>query len=225
MDIITGNLGTNTRHTATPSEPMLCYAHDFDKNETTDPVLAHHENGKIYPKMRKFVMQQQMPPIKKEFLKAHDYAAATIEDMFSKKGLKDANVFKAYTLETSIWVNNNGTFTQKAMPIQAQMSPVFGIATYDANKDGHLDVLMVGNKYGLEVETSPCLSSNGNLFYGDGNGNFSWVNNSKSGFWATKEARDLLIISDQNQQPIIIVSNNDDNAQVFNKSNKGNNIQ
>ena len=223
MDLLTGNLGTNTRHTATPSEPMLCYAHDFDKNETLDPVVAYYENGKIYPRMRKFVMQQQMPLIKKEFLKAHDYASATMEDMFGEKGLSDAKVFKAFTLETNLWVNEGGRFVQRALPPQAQMSPVFGIATHDVNNDGHLDILMAGNKYGYEVETNPCLSSNGHLFYGDGKGNFKWADNAKSGFWAIREARDLIIVPDGKNQPMIIVSNNNNDVQVF-SINPANNL-
>ena len=218
IDLIAGNMGTNTRYTATAEEPFMCYAHDFDQNGTVDPVLAHYENGKIYPKMRKGVMVQQMPFIKKEYLKAHDYAGATIQDLFGEKGLSEAKVMEAFTLETCIWENQNGKFVQKVLPLQAQVAPVYGIAVSDYNQDGNLDIYLVGNKYGLEVETNRCDASNGSILLGDGNNNFKWTNNSNTGFWAVYEARDIVIINDDPNETFIIVSNNDDKIQVYKKS-------
>ena len=37
-------------------------------------------------------------------------------------------------------------------------------------------------------------AGNGTLLLGDGKGNFSWLNNIFSGFWAMREARDLAML-------------------------------
>jgi hypothetical protein len=74
---------------------------------------------------------------------------------------------------------------------------------------------MAGNKYGFEVETNPCDAGIGVLLLGDGKGNFSWVDNLTSGFWAMQEARDLRVLHGAGGKRQIIVANNNGKTQVF----------
>lgn len=215
IDLVTGNLGTNTRLTATVKEPLMCYAYDFDRNDAIDAVMAYYEKGQIYPLIHKGVMVKQMPSLKKRFIYAREYAAAAISDIFEEKDLDEAIVMKANMLETCWWENQNGKFVRHLLPTQAQVSPVFGILIYDFNADGHADILLVGNKYGMEVETGRCDAGNGTLLIGDGKGKFAWVNNIQSGFWASKEARDLVLLNSRDGKYTIVVSNNNDAAQVY----------
>ena len=101
------------------------------------------------------------------------------------------------------------------MPVQAQAAPVFGILTYDFTGDGNLDILLAGNKYGLEVETGPSDAGIGTLLQGDGQGGFTWVNNTTSGFWAPDEVRDLALLKGSGGKITVLVGNNDGSAQVF----------
>ncbi len=215
LDLITGNLGLNTRFTSSLEAPFFCYAKDFDKNGTIDPIVAYSEGGKIYPLMQKDVMTKQMPMLKKKYLYAKDYASATVSDIFSQKELDDALNLSCYQMETCWWENKAGKFIRHSLPIQAQISPVQGIVCEDFNGDGHIDLLMAGNKYGFEVETNACDAGNGVLFLGDGQGNFSWLNNLQSGFWAMREARDLTTLRGTNGKRIIVVANNHSGLQIF----------
>lgn len=215
LDLVTGNFGLNTRYAASENAPMTFYANDFDKNESIDPVLAFYEGDKVYPFVQKDVMIKQMPFLKKRFIYAKDYAKATIQDIFPKQDLDAALVLKAFTLETCWWENKGGKFVRHALPKQAQVAPVFGIIAHDFNKDGNPDILMAGNKYGMEVETNRCDAGNGILLVGDGKGNFTWMDNTKSGFWATKEARDLALLQAAEGKVKILVSNNHDKLQIF----------
>ena len=215
LDLVTGNLGTNTRLIATDEEPLLCYAYDFDRNDAIDPVLAYYENHKIYPLIQKDVIIKQMPSLKKRFIYAREYAAATINDVFDKKDLDEALVMSAFVLETCWWENQGGRFVRHILPIQAQVAPVFGILVHDFNADGYPDILLAGNKYGIEVETGRCDAGNGTLLAGDGKGGFSWINNTQSGFWASKEVRDLALLNGADGKITVLVSNNNNAAQVY----------
>lgn len=215
LDLVTGNLGLNTRLTATADAPLRCFAKDFDNNGTLDPIVAYHEDGKLYPLMQKEVLNKQMPPLKKRFLYAKDYSMATMDKVWPQKDLDAALNLYCYTLETCWWENQGGKFVRRSLPIQAQVSVVQGIAVGDFNGDGKTDLLLAGNKYGLEVETNRCDAGNGTLLLGDGKGNFSWANNLNTGFWAMKEARDLAVLRGAGGKRIFIVSNNNGKVQVW----------
>ncbi|MCF8247654.1 MAG: CRTAC1 family protein [Saprospiraceae bacterium] len=215
LDIVTGNFGQNSRYAATEKEPITFFAKDFDSNGSIDPVLTFYEDGKLYPLVQKDVLIKQMPGLKKRFIYAKDYAVATISDIFSQKDLDASLTLKAYMLQTCWWENQGGKFVRHEFPIQAQISPVFGIVIHDFNNDGNLDVLMAGNKYGMEVETNRCDSGNGIFLAGDGKGNFNWIDNTKSGFWAIKEVRDMALLQAPNNKVKLVVSNNNDKLQVY----------
>ena len=77
--------------------------------------------------------------------------------------------------------------------------------------------LLAGKKYGFEVETNPCDAGNGVLLLGDGKGNFKTMDNVASGFWADKEARDLVMLKAAGGKSIFVVVNNNDALRVFTK--------
>lgn len=151
-------------------------------------------------------MVKQMPVLKKKFLYAKDYAKATMSDVWPQKDLNAALNLAVYSMETCWWENQGGKFVRHSLPIQAQTSPVQGIACGDFNDDGKVDILLAGNKYGFEVETNACNAGNGTLLLGDGKGNFSWLDNTLSGFWAMSEARDLAMLRGSGGKRIFLVA-------------------
>ncbi len=215
LDLVTGNLGLNTRFSVSAEAPLRCFAKDFDNNGTLDPITAYYENGKLYPLMQKEVLNKQMPILKKKFLYAKDFGYATMDQVWPQKDLDASLNLFCYVLETCWWENQGGKFVRHSLPLQAQTSVVQGIITGDFNGDGKIDLLLAGNKYGLEVETNRCDAGNGTLLTGDGKGHFSWYNNMESGFWAMREARDMLSLNSTGGKQLIIVSNNNDSPQVY----------
>lgn len=118
-------------------------------------------------------------------------------------------------METCWWENQGGKFVRHSLPTQAQVSVVQGIVVEDFNGDGNPDILLAGNKYGFEVETNRCDAGNGTLLLGDGKGNFSWMDNTMSGFWAMREARDLAMLRSSGGKHVFVVANNNSPMQVF----------
>ncbi len=214
MDLVTGNFGLNTRFAASPEAPFGCYAKDFDNNGTLDPIVTHFEGKNNFPLVQKEVMVKQMPSLKKKYLYAAVYSETTIDQMWGKT-LDDALHLVAYNLESCWWENQGGKFVRHNLPYQVQSSAIQGIVIEDLNGDGYLDLLMAGNKYGMEVGTGRYDAGNGVLLTGDGKGNFNWVNNLQSGFWAMRDARDVALIRGAGGKRTFLVANNNSGLQVF----------
>ena len=215
MDLVTGNMGLNTRFTASVDAPLLCYAKDFDRNETIDPVMAFPEDGIYYPLIQQPIMVKQMPSLKKKFLYASDYAKAPLNEIFSQKDLDSAYTTRCNELRTCWWENQGGKFVLHELPRQAQTAPVFGIVCADFNNDGFMDLLLAGNKSGFEPDSGACDAGVGTLLLGDGKGNFAWLDNMASGFWAMREVRDLSLLRGAGGTKLVVVANNNSGLQLY----------
>jgi hypothetical protein len=215
VDLVTGNLGLNSRYAASTEYPLGCYGKDFDKNGIIDPIITYFEKGKEYPIVQKDALTKHMPGLKKKLLYASQYGHAEIADVWPTSELKTSLQLKAYTLETCWWENKNGKFILRKLPRYAQSAPVQGIVVADFNADNIPDILMAGNKKGFEVETGPIDAGNGTLLIGKGSGNFEWLNNTLTGFWAQGEVRDITRLQGKNNTYTIVVGNNNQPLQLF----------
>jgi hypothetical protein len=118
-------------------------------------------------------------------------------------------------MQTAVLINlgKNG-FMLKKLPIQAQISPVFAIATDDFDHNGTMDILLGGNFYRTKPELARYDASYCTLLLNDGQGNFAAQ---KAGTNLTNiggEVRGFEIIKNK-QKNILIVAKNNAPAQVF----------
>lgn len=171
--------------------------------------------GKCFPFIQRDLLVSQCPSLKKRFLYARDYSNATVDLIFPKKDLDAGQNLRAETLETCWFENNGGLFILRQLPNEAQISPANGIAVADFTGDGKPDILLAGNKHGFDSETNRCDSGNGTLLSGDGRGNFSFVGNPRSGFWAGGEVRDIVLVKGAGGRRQVIVANNSGATKVF----------
>ena len=219
LDLVSGNLGLNSRLMATAEEPLRVFAGDFDGNHDIEPIVTYSEDGINFPLVQKRVMAQQVPVIKKKYLLSDNYSRAGIEDIFPKAMLKKSINLFAHTLASCWWENREGQFVRHDLPNPAQVAPINAIRCGDFTGDGQVDLLMAGNKYGLEVETNRLDAGSGILLQGDGQGKFTFIENHESGFWATLEARDLAVLRGAENKQYILVANNNGPVQLFKVQN------
>ncbi len=215
LDLLAGNWGLNTRLTAAGSAPLRCYARDFDGNGSVDPILTYVQDDKEYPLMRQDAMIKQIPALKKRFIYAKVYGAATIDDIYPAKERQSGVTLAAYTLANSWWENKNGKLIQHVLPLPAQTAPGLALEVADFNGDGFQDLLLGGNKYGVEVETGRCDAGIGALLLGDGKGKFQYLPNVSAGIWIPGEVRDLACLKGKNNRITLVVGNNNAKMQVF----------
>ena len=90
-------------------------------------------------------------------------------------------------------------FTKKPLPVQAQYSPVYGITSLDANKDGKKDLLLAGNNSWTRIKFGRYSANHGILLIGDGKGNFTYVPQWQSGLNIRGNVRSLQAVTTGNR--------------------------
>ncbi len=197
-DLVIGNLGLNTQCKVSDKEPAELYYKDFDGNGTIEPILCFYIQGKSYPFLSRDEVVSQINGMSKKFQHYHDYADATLQDVFTPEQLKDAGRLTANILTTTYFERgNNGKFHIKNLPAQAQFSPVFTITPIDYNKDGNEDLLLCGNINHARLRFGNYDANYGVLLKGDGKGNFTYINQQQSGFKLKGDVRSVLNINDK----------------------------
>ena len=118
-------------------------------------------------------------------------------------------------MQSTDFINDkNGKITAKPLPMQAQLSPMYGMAVNDFDKDGNLDILMGGNFYQSKPEVGIYDASYGVLLKGDGKGNFTALTTQQSGVNIKGAVRDILPIQ-VGKKKVILVAKNNDNVQLM----------
>lgn len=210
IDFVAGNHGLNSRFRASEQKPVDMWVSDFDQNGTVEQIICTYEGDKSYPMVLRHDLLSQIPSLKKKYLKYESYKNQTITDIFSEEQLKSSVKAEAKTLVTSIILNNGaGQFEVKALPIEAQFSPVYGISIDDYDKDGLADILLGGNIYRVKPEVGRYDASYGTFLKGDGKGNFKTVLGRDCGLKLEGEARDIKRIKIKGQDLILIARNNE----------------
>jgi hypothetical protein len=209
LDIIAANHGTNSRFEASVEKPLCLHINDFDNNGTTDHIMCSYVGDKAYPLALRHDLVQQLPGLKKQFLKYEDYALKTIEDIFTEEQRKQMLTLKVEEMETTLFLNDNGVYKKQSLPSEIQYSPIYAIQTFDFDDDGFLDIVMGGNLYEAKPEIGRYDASKGAFLKGDGKGDFTYVKNSESGFLVDGQIRDLDIIKIKNKVHLVVARNND----------------
>ena len=208
-DYIIGNLGKNNKFKATKEHPFKVYANDFDNNGTNDVVLAKFYKNDYVPMRGRECTSLQMPYVAEKFKDYHSFASSKLIDILPEDKVKTGIVYEISNFESIILINDKGVLKRKPLPIEAQVSPIKSSLVDDFNADGFKDILLVGNHYGVEVETTRYDAGHGALLLGDGHHNFTSSPPSVSGFHVPFDSRTVLPITIHKKKTLLITNNND----------------
>ncbi|MGB5264820.1 MAG: VCBS repeat-containing protein, partial [Lutimonas sp.] len=207
MDIIAGNLGLNYKFHASKEKPFHVYTKDFDFNGTEDVFLAKYYNDKQVPVRGKGCSAQQMPHLAQKIPSYTDFASRDLEGILGP-GIKSALHYQATEFRSGIFRNGPDGFVFEPFGNQVQSSPINSILYDDFDSDGLKDILMAGNNYQSEVETTRADAGIGSFLKGDGMGKFTYFSNLESGFFANKDVRDMIEIKLGTDRFILVANNN-----------------
>jgi hypothetical protein len=208
IDLIAGNLGTNSQLSAKPDQPLELYAGDFDGNGSIDPLMFYYVQGKSWPFPAMEDMITQIPPFKKKFIYFKDYADAGLHDILNDQMLKTAMHLKAVTLHSTVFRNEGNKFTATPLPDAAQVAPIRALAWTDLNGDGHPDLLTAGNMSMVKVKLGSMDGNHGLVLAGDGKGHFEPVAYGRSGMNLRGDARGLGVIKRGGRKCVLAGVNN-----------------
>ena len=207
-DIIVGNLGLNTLLRASTNEPISLIYKDFDKNGSVDPIMTHYIQGKSYPFASRDELLDQMYAMRSKYTSYASYSDTQINTLFSPSDLKDAATLKVTELETIYLENTPTRFIRHTLPASAQFAPVYSMTLLDYNKDGHMDVIMAGNQSSIRIRMGVIDANFGELFKGDGKGNFSAVPQTISGLSITGDTKSLQLVKIKEESFLLVGVNN-----------------
>jgi hypothetical protein len=161
-------------------------------------------------------MIKQINPMRGRFASYASYAKVSFEESFLPEEIKNAYIVKSECFESSYFENKgNGRFVRKALPIQAQFAPVYGMLVNDFDGDGNLDVLLTGNAYSSEASTGRYDAMTGLVLAGDGKGDFIPVGSAVTGFKADGDVKSVALVPSPSGTSRILVGNNSDRMQSF----------
>ncbi|QHT71508.1 VCBS repeat-containing protein [Rhodocytophaga rosea] len=220
-DYMAGNLGLNTRFRASKKEPLCVYGADYNKDGRIDPVMSYYNGGEKYILHARDELVDQIPAMRGRFRSYRSYAEASFEDSFLPQELAGAYVLCSEWMESSYIENKGkGKFALKALPIEAQVAPLYGMVAGDYDGDGNEDVLAVGNSYSTEVATGRYDALQGVLMKGDGRGGFRVVKARESGFMADRDGKGMARLVSGKGRELIVIGNNADSLQVYGVNRK-----
>ncbi len=216
LDFIIGNEGKNLHYKPSEEQRIKMWVNDFDNNGTIEQIITQRLEGRDMPMHQKKEIVTQLVSLKKQNLKASEYATRSIQELFPENIIDNSLVREVNTSATIIAVNNgNGSFTTIELPAQTQLSCVCGITCADVNNDGSLDIIMGGNDFEFKPQFSRLDGNYGSVLLNDGNLNFNWQNYNESGFLVKEEIKHIRQFHDAAGNAYIIVAINDEKPRVF----------
>jgi enediyne biosynthesis protein E4 len=217
-DLLAGNLGHNCKYRVSSAEPMMLFAKDLDGNGSIDPVPFYYirdskSSKQLYPAINRDMLADQVPAVKKKFLKHQVYATAAFSDIIPEK--KDLVELKCNETGSCYFENTGtGNFIKHVLPVEAQFAPVNAILCEDIDNDGINDLLLAGNDYHTEVMTGRYDASYGLFLKGTKNG-FVPVPPVQSGFIVNGDVRSMAIVNTKNKGKLVVTAVNNDSLRIF----------
>jgi enediyne biosynthesis protein E4 len=215
MDFVVANHGLNSQFKATADHSVTMHLNDFDRNGTIEHIIGTYKGDKNYPLALRHELINQMPTLKKKYLKYDSYKNQTITDIFTPQELEKTIALEAFVLSTSVLINNGGKFTLKPLPVEAQVSTLYGIEIGDFDGDKIKDIVLAGNLYGTKPQVGRYDASYGVFLKGAGGGKFVAVASKASGLLVDGEVRDIITLTNKSNQKYIVFSRNGDSIVSF----------
>ncbi len=223
IDYVATNMGRNTYRRAGLTHPELIFYGDFDNSGKKHIVEAYFKNeeGRMvcYPRAEFMAAGGAMRFLLREVQTFHNYASASLGELYGVEKLAAADTFRANQMDSSVLVNRgDGTFEIRSLPRLAQISPGFGVALSDVDLDGFTDCYLVHNHFTAAEEIGIMGSGLGLLLRGTGDSAepFVPVWPGESGLEVPGDAKSLAAVDlNQDGRKDFVVGLNDDSPEIF----------
>ena len=208
LDMILGNLGTNTKITASADKPMQMFIKDFDDNGKIEHLIYTYREGeyKLFP--TKDELTSQLISLKKKFVNYQEYSRAAQDEIIPSEWKNGAIKREIHELRSCIFINSDEGWIKQPLPMQAQLSPIHSIHVLDIDGDDRLDLLTGGNLYAVSTQIGKYDGSYGNVFLNAGDGSFNSISNKLSGIDIKGEVRAIQSLKYQDKEVLLFAINN-----------------
>lgn len=190
LDIVASNWGQNTKYESFRQEALRLYYGDFDEDGTVDILEAYFDPQakRTLPLVPFHVFGAAVPTVRERLGSYEKYAKSTVQEILGLQ-MTSAKEVRANWLETTVLLNRGNHFEAKILPVEAQMTPAFGICVGDLDGDGLEDIFLSQNFFATSSETSRSDAGRGLWLRGDGKAGFQAVPGQESGLRIYGEQR------------------------------------
>ena len=215
-DLVLGNLGLNSYLTASTREPTRLYLGDFFSTGTLKQILTTYKHGISYPVAQRDELLRAMAPLQGKFPTYASFGGRRIDDIVPAAELSKAKVLEAHDFASAIALNNgNGTFTLRNLPTEAQFAPVNASVADDFDGDGHIDLLIAGNFFGVPPILGRYDASYGLLLRGTGDGRFIPLDLESTNLVIKGQIRHMALLRGPGGAKLIAVARNNDTLEIL----------
>ena len=163
-----------------------------------------------------------MPFLREKFTTFHDFALASLSDIYTESCLNGALRLSVTTAESGILINDgpnkdgSSKFRFSPLPRLAQVAPSFGVQFVHANNDCDIDLVLAQNSFSPQRETGRMDGGLSLLLVGSGDGTFRPVWPQQSGISVAQDAKSLVSfdVNEDGWQDLIVAAN-DGPVQTF----------
>ena len=182
LDIAASNWGRNTKYQSHRERPLMLFYGDFAGNSSVGLLEAHWESQiqKWVPERQLNPLAEAFPFLREKFNSHRAFSMAGVEEVLGDR-FSQAKSLSANWLESTVFLNRGDHFEARALPVEAQMAPAFGITVGDVDGDGREDLFLAQNFFDAQAETPRYDGGRGLWLRGDGHGGFQAVDGTRTG--------------------------------------------
>jgi hypothetical protein len=209
-DIVAANWGLNSGYHASTHQPLHLHHARITHPQHDDLIEAFHapESGRLMPRRSLSALGRAFPFLAAHFPTHHAFSQASLSDVLLTLPAPTEFV-TATTLASTLFLNLPDHLVALPLPPEAQYAPALNLAVADANADGHLDLFLAQNFFGMRLEWPRTDAGRGLWLQGSGSGRFTPIPADTSGVLLLGEQRgSALAPIHPNHPPSLVVAQN-----------------
>ena len=191
LDLVAGNWGWNFgegRINPAHDPVRITYA-EFVPGTVTPSIQTWDPLHRREVPWRELSAVREALPFAAEIALSHEaYGRGGLDALLDSHGSSARRVESQWHAST-LFLNRGDRFEIRALPAEAQWAPAFGLTAADFDGDGHQDLFLSQNFFGVDAETSRHDAGLGLLLSGDGQGHFKALSPAASGIVLPGEGR------------------------------------